>query len=436
MQPVRHLVRFAVLAGLLTAGTVHAQVGTAPAESELELEFRAGVNWTDNLGREPDGESETFASLGTTVAFSREAARFRAALAGDLDYFHYDTDRFDNEVFGRIDGLLGFSLVPQRLDWLFENRFGQVRTDPFAPEGPDNREYLNVFETGPDVYLPLGARTTLGGSARYTDRRWQDSDELDSEILGGELRVTRLLSPTQQAGISFGMRSIEYDSDIVPRYEVYSAYGSYQRRLATGEVGLDLGANRLRVAGRSDTGLLLRANWTRELTARSTLQLAAGREFQDAGDQLGGDSLAQTGFGATGDTALSGDPYNLTFASATYTLERDRAAFSLGGGWDRERYDTSVLLDRDLVYADAGVRYRFSPSLSAELRLSLRREDFDNLDAGTADEFTVVAALARRLGREFDLRLEYQYAERDADIGVDFEENRAHLLLVWIPGRR
>ena len=436
MHPARRLTCFTALAGLLTAGTVQAQVGSAPAESDLDLEFRAGLNWTDNLGREPDGESETFASLGTSVAFARESARFRASLTGALDYFHYDSDRFDNEVVGRIDGLLGFSLVPQRVDWMFENSFGQVRTDPFAPAGPGNREYLNVFGTGPDLYMPLGARTTLGGSARYVDRRWQDSDQLDSEILGGEVRVTRLLSPTQQLGLTAATRSIDYDSDALPNYEVHSAYISYQRQLATGEVGLDVGANRLQSAGRSDTGLLLRANWTRELTARSTLRLAAGREFQDAGDQLGVDSIAQTGFGPTGETGLTSDPYVLTFASVRYTLDQERATFSVGGGWDRERYDSSTLLDRDALFADAGVSYRFTPLLSGDLRVSLRREEFDNIANGTADELTVVAALARRLGRELDLRLEYQYAQRDGDVGLDFEENRASVLLVWLPGRR
>ena len=414
-----------------------AQVGSLPPETELELEFRAGINWTDNLGREADGESQTFGSVGTTVDFNREAARLRAGLTGQLDYFHYDSNRFDNEVVGRIDGLLGISLVPQRLDWMIENRFGQVATDPFAPEGPENREYLNVFETGPDIYLPLGARTTLGGSARYTDRRWQDSDELDSEILAGELRVIRQLSPTQQLGLAAGMRSIDFDGEDVPRYEVYSAYASYQRRLATGEVGIDLGANRLQVAGRSDTGLLLRANWSRELTPRSTLSLEVGREFQDAGDQLGGDSLAQTGFGATGGVGgLVAEPYVLSFAALRYELTRDRATFSLGAGYDRERYDTTTALNRDSVFGDAGVTYRFSPRLTAELRLTLRREDFDALEAGTADEITVIAGLSQRLGREFDVRLQYQYSERDADFGFDYEENRASLLLVWTPGRR
>ena len=418
----------------LLAGSAHAQVGTAQSDSELDFELRVGVNWTDNLGREPEGESETFGSLGTTVEFARESTRVRSSLRGELDYYHYDSDRFDNEVLGRIDGVLGLALVPQRLDWMIENRFGQVRTDPFAADRPENREYLNVFETGPELYLPLGERTVLGASARYADRRWQDSDELDSEIQSGQVRIVRLLSPTQQLGLVGGMRSIEYDGEGIPRYEVYSAYLSYARTLATGEVGLDVGANRLNIAGRTDTGLLLRANWTRELTARSSLALAVGREFQDAGDQLRGESLAETGFGG-GEGALTGDPYVYTFGMATYTLTRERTTIVLGGEWNRERYDSVSALDRDVLAARASLAYRLSPALTGEVSVTLRREDFDTLDGATADELTAGAALIRRLGRDFDLRLEYLYAERDADIGLDFEENRVQLLLIWSPGR-
>lgn len=427
------------LAALLFLGIASpalSQVGTTPVEAELELQFRAGVNWTDNLGREVDGDSETFGSIGTTVAFERESTRVRTSLLGRADYYHYDSDRFSNEVLGRIDALLGISLLPQRLDWMFENRYGQVRADPFEAEGPGNRGYLNVFETGPDLYLPVGARTTLGASGRFTDRRWQDSDELDSQVLAGEVRALRLISPTQRIGLAGGMRSIDYDSDVFPRYEVYSAYATYSRRLATGEVNVDVGANQLRTGGRSETGLLVRGDWTRELTARSTLTLAVGREFQDAGDQLAGDSLTVTGFGPTGAVGLAGDPYTLTFASATYVLERDRLTWTVSAGWDRERYDSLAALDRDSLFGRVALDYQLNPRMSAGLALSLRREEFDAFDNATADEVVAEASFTQRLGRQFDLLFRYQYAERDADFGFNYEENRVSFNLIWYPGRR
>lgn len=436
MTDARNWIAAVMLLALAGSTDALAQVGTAPPGTELELEFRAGVNWTDNLGREADGESETFGSVGTTVEFTREAARVRAALLGRADYFRYGSDRFDNEVLGRIDGLLGFSLLPQRVDWLFENRYGQVRADPFEAEGPGNRGYLNVFETGPDLYLPLGARTTLGGSARFTDRRWQDSDELDSQVLAGEMRLVRLVSPTQRVGVAGGMRSIDYDTDLVPRYEVYSAYGTYSRALASGEVALDLGVNQLRTGGRTDTGLLARATWSRELTARSRLTLNAGREFQDAGDQLGGDSLAETGFGSTGAVGLAGDPYNLTYFNATYALDRDRASFALSAGLDRERYDTLVALDRDGLYGRISADYLVTPRLTTGVAAAFRREEFTGLGDATADEWLVTAYVARALGRQLDLLLRYEHADRDADFGASYKENRASLNIVWYPGRR
>ncbi len=424
------------LLALVASAPVFAQVGTTSPETNLDLQFRVGLNWTDNLGRETNGESETFGSAGATVEFIREAARLRAALAGEIDYLHYDSNRFDNEVIGRIDGLIGIALLPQRLDWMIENRFGQVRTDPFAAESPENREYLNVFETGPDLYLPLGVRTALEASGRFADRRLQNSDELDSQIVSGEAGLFRQLSPTQRAGLSATARTVEYDGEDLPRYKLYSAFFTYERQLATGEVGIDLGANRLGFTGRSSTGALVRARWIRELTARSMLSLSAGREFRDAGDQLGAAGLVGTGLGTTGDAGLTADPYTSTYGSATYTLERDRTVFTLGGGASSERYEAANLLDRNTLFVDAGMRYSFSRTLEGELGFSVRREDFTRVDAATADEFIFNAGLARRVGREFDITFQYQYAQRDADVGFDFEENRIIISLVWVPGRR
>jgi hypothetical protein len=435
MKSFRSLLAGVLLCTVLGAMPVSAQVGTAAAESRLEWQLRAGLNHADNLGREAEGESETFGSVGTSMDFQRESSRVRASVQGSLDYNRYDSNRFDNEVIGRVDGLLGISLLPQRVDWLFENRFGQIRADPFEAEGPDNREYLNVFTTGPDVYLPLGERTTLAGRARYTDRRWQDSDELDSDILGGEVRASRQLTPTQLVGLTAGTRRVSFDGD-VPSYEVQSAYASYQRRLVRGEVEIDLGANRLRIAGSSDTGSLVRVNWTRELTARSTLSLRGGREFQDAGDQLRGDSLFETGFRRTGDAGISADPFVYSYVSAQLNVERDRASFDFGGGWSRERYDSVSLRDRDALFGDAGVSYRFTRLYTGQLRAALRRENFDALADGTADEITASVALLRRIGRSLDLALRYEYAERSGDVGVNYTENRYSLYAVWFPGRR
>lgn len=435
---MKKLVRAGIAGCCLLAAPALAQVGTAEPDTDMDLRFRAGINHTDNLGREADGQSETFLSAGTDLGLSRRGTRIDADLSGSLDYFYYDSDRFDNEFVGRVDGYLGAALVPERLDWIFENRFGQIRTDPFDPEGPDNRENLNVFETGPDVYLPIGDRTFASANARYFDRRFQDSGRLDSDglSLGGGL--TRFISPTQRIGLNASWRRIEFDAPAVlaPSYEVYSLYGSYDRQLATGEVGLDIGGNQLRRAGSSTNGLLVRGRWTRELTPRSTLTFRAGREFQDAGDQLGRVRLEDLLFPEDAATVgQTSDVRTETFFRADYALRRDRATFRLGGGWRQDDYELRTDRDRDSFDLRAGVGYRVTPTLTADLEGRYLHEDFDARD-GNADEYRISVGLTQRLGRQFELAFRYAYIERDADFGREFEENRLTLNLIWIPGGR
>jgi len=428
----------AVWLGLVSSMAM-AQVGTAVPDTTLDLRLRAGLNHTDNLGRIEEGESQTFGSLGTEIALRRTSRRFEAGLQGALDYQHYDSDIYSNEVVGRLDARLGLALLPERIDWLVENQFGQVRTDPFSPDRPDNREILNVFQTGPDFYLPLSARTSLRASGRYADRRWERSDELDSDIRSGSFSMLRQLSPTQTAGVTAAVRRIEFDADpvLAPAYEVQSAYATYRSTLATGEAGVDLGANRLKRAGESQSGLLVRLNWARDFATRSRLSLEAGREFRDAGDQFSADALDGIRFDGAGSLPLGAEPLTATFGAAVYRLEQDRTSYTLAGRLERNRYEAATSRDRDISRVEGGARYQFSPALSGGLRLRFSREDFVNVAGDSiADEVAITASVERRIGRQWDVAFAYTYTDRSSDLGTSFDENRFRLNLVWTPSRR
>lgn len=418
-----------------------AQVGTAAPETRYALQLRAGAHYSDNIGRveSVNRDSELFGSLGAIMAMERRGPRVDASLGGTLDYFHYGSDEFSNEVVGRVDGYVGAALLPERIDWIVRNRFGQVRTDPFNPESPDNREYLNVLETGPDFYMPLGVRTFASAAARYFNRAWERSDQLDSEVWQGQAAINRSISPTQQVGLGGSVRRIEFDAPAFafpPRYDVQSVFGTYRRVLATGDAGVDLGANRLRWAGQTRTGLLLRGDWTRELGARSRLTLRAGREFQDTGDQFGRGRLDETRFTDTGDRARAADPFEETFVSAAYSLDRGRSTFGFGAALRFDRYEESTDLDRDTVELTAGVSHEFTPMLRGDARLRWRREDFTRFDTGSANDYGLQASLFQRLGRQLDLAGRYRYSERDGNVGRDYREHRFTVELIWTPGER
>ena len=180
----------------------------------------------------------------------------------------------------------------------------------------------------------------------------------------------------------------------------------------------------------------MRANWSRELTARSRLALQVGREYQDSADEFRGDALDGLRFTETGRRGFTADPLVGSFGSIVYTLGRERATFRLGGRYQRDRYETDLLRDRDVVRLFGSVDYRLTSVTTIGFNTQLAREDFVRLPEGKVDELELTFRLARRLARQLDLAFAYTYRERSADIGRNYEENRLRLELVWTPTRR
>jgi hypothetical protein len=302
----------------------------------------------------------------------------------------------------------------------------------FRADAPGNRELLNVYSTGPDVTLPFGAGYAFAINGRYSDRRWQDSDQLDSTAETANISILRSLSTTRHIGFTLGERRVGFDDPAAADYDVETAYFTYARELSTSSIDLNAGVNRLETLGESDTSPYVLAEWSARIAPRSDLSLSLSQQYEDSGDQLSGRLPVRYVGGDAGDVALTSVPMNRTRLGVLYALDRGRAAYSFGASQSRERFEGQSQLDRDGWGTSAGVTYELAPRTRGIVRVRYGRETFTE-EADEATRHGVVLGLSQQLSGTWDLSFRYENDERRGDPSRDYEENRFLISLVWAP---
>jgi hypothetical protein len=422
----------AVLA-LCSLGRAFAQEDAAGDEAgaavgaQRQVAFRLAHGWSDNFARAGSNESDgSFNSAGVLANFQRQTRRLQAGLNADLDVRKY-SDLYENEVLGTLSVFGDADLIENRLAWTFTSNHGQARSNVLAAEGPGNRERVSVTTTGPQLTVPFGGRTELALSGLYSDRRYEESDTLDSEAVTYDLGVYRQINTTTQLGLAVQTTQVEYDASL--GYDVDSVSLRYERVLATGGVSAEVGRNRLAFVSSESSGSLLRLAWNRALAPRSRLGLSANREFGDSGE------LLDLAIGATDarrltDVLLAPNPLQLDRIGLSYDFTARRTSASLRVASFTEEYQANSAFNNDGVDIQLTINRQLTPQLNGGLAFGRLRREFGGLGQHNVDEVAWLF-VDRQFGRNLNLSFNVERNTRD---GQDaFKETLYEVRLVWGP---
>lgn len=395
--------------------------------ANLAYEVTGGAGHSDNIRRTSvDQVDEDIARAGLQFSLDQRSPRLQTDLIGDFAYYDYLDDTFDSELLGNFAGNARVALVPERLLWVFADNFGQVLNDPFTPATPENRENINYFTTGPDVTFAFGSQTRLQLGARYALTTYEDSP-FDSESKGGEIGLSRLLSGATSLGLHGRVQDVEYDQTTLNAdYTLNEVFLRYDAEGARTFLTLDLGYTKIDRDGsaRSEDGLLMRLDISRRLSASSTGNLSAGREFSSTGASF---AATQSGGGVSLETAPGRQsilPFTHDYATLGWTFSRDRTGLSLSGSWSEQSYEGFPLLDQTLSTLSTSLRRDLSSATSLLLEAAYLRGQFEQ-PGGDYDEITAGVSFSWRLGRHVLLNLTYDRADRDSDLADGgYTENR------------
>lgn len=422
------------------AAGVMALIVGGPAHAELQASAEAGVGYSDNIGRDSGDEiDETIGTLGLDLAWSERTRRLRGDANVDLSYFEYLDNTFDSELVGTANGLLALGIIPETLQWVAEDSFGQAQGDPFAATSPENREDLNYFSTGPDLTLRLGSTGFGRLFGRWAATTYETSP-LDAERTTAGVALGRRASPRSEVTLNAVAETVDFDNKSNTDFDRDSAFIGWNLDASRTAIDAQLGYTWLERDGEDDkTGsALVNVSISRDLSASSALHLTLSQQLGDAGDSLR--SQLQTGaVGGGGQITATADPFQNRVASLEWRYSRGRGGFALGASWSDDDYETLNQFDRTRLVYRASFNRQLASAVDFELVATLEQEDYDNVDLNS-DEMRVGATLNWRAWRTLGIRLLVERYDRDTSGGIDpnglgeYQENRAFLTLAYYWG--
>ena len=400
----------------------------------LEVSVLLGGSASDNIERvHTDEEDGSIATLGIDAAYEEHGARLDGKVDINAAYESYTDDTFDSEVIGGGSADFTFGIVHDSFDWVVQENFGQIQTDPFAADTPENRENINYFTTGPDFTLHLGSANSLLLSGRYSRTDYEVSD-IDGSARSALAAFGRQLSAVSNLSLNLDFASYDFeDSGEQQDYDRQSIYLRYRLQGSRTTGVLDLGYTELDFGDERPDGTLARLELSRRISAAATVSVAAGSEFSQAGDvfRAGQD---QGGVHLDASNVIgTPSPFERRFARAGVEFAKNRTSMGLNLEHSREAYENDPTLDRDVTTWNLYLGRVVSPTFDVRLYGYQDRSDYRHIDF--EDEQLRLGVYANwRVGRMVTLRLQFDRYDRNSSSELsDYTENRGSLFVIWSP---
>jgi hypothetical protein len=405
----------------------NAQDPAPPERASPQARVEIGVGETDNLNHDAAELRSDIDVLGVAFDARRtEGPLLRGAIKGDVHYMKYGAVGLDvnHEVLGSVDGGLELHIVPERFEWDTRYDYGQVRADPRAAVGPTNRLDTTTASTGPMVTLPAGDRNSVELAAQISDRHFESTQSLDSQLTTTRFALRRMLNQVTRIGLVYEGNENEFDvgSDV---YKFKIASLEYRKELASGLANLSVGRGRVDIAGRSEATTVARVNWNRALGTRSRIEVFGGKELTDAGSLFAAGAVVGQGplsalaeVSATTDNRLHGvvltnSPLRRESLGVHFQVAGQLGTFGASVATAQDRFDTDTLLDNDATSTSVTATRQFGRRWRGELLLSRWDQRFTSDQRKTVDD-TYRLSLARTLGGASQVSVTLERNSRDS----------------------
>lgn len=428
------------LPAVAVAGSLSLLVTLAPtpvsAQQSPLTEVRVGAGHSDNITRDLDtaAKSASWFEAGLTGDLEWNTTRIESRLSADATYRRYGGS-YGDEVVGGANASLRAKILERRFDWVAENFYAQSQINSFAPDAPQNRQGTNYVATGPDFFLPIGARTRAFANARWAQVSY-DAQLIDSTRRSASVGLERQISPATTVRLAYSGTRVEFDDrvlspDIDGRDVTVGMHRESPRSTLDGEVG----HTKIDTRGESKGALLARLGGVVRFSPASSLRFGLGREYSDSGEFF---RLQQNDIGPVGPLTpgtQSSDPLTSTYGNVTLARGGARMTLRLGVDVRRDRRQRDTFLDVNRTGAEAAADYRLSPRFDVGLRVRLTRAQ--PVESGTVTRDTGIGASLRWMPAariRVSLLAERVQGEYGV-VGSTFHENRASIVIGYA-GRR
>lgn len=443
------LVLLAAAIGLLPLAVMAQQSGLPTDETQAKdtFEISAGVRASDNIAREPIAASGATGTLGILLEVNHPTGTLKYASNADLDYLHYFSQSFRDEVLGEFAGTASYALIPHGLVWVSDENFGQVTTDYFLAPGPQNRQYLNEFSTGPDFRMRLANTLALRLSGRYGRDDYQISPYSNSRV-SGEAAIERRPSEATLLSLGASHEHVDYQRAVAQpgNFSLDHYFGGYTIAMPRTSINMQGGYSA------SSGGLAYLHGPTgyltldRQVTASSHVFLDFRRTLNTVSQGSRASDFLPGVIGVARAEILTGSLYFLEMGGIGYRWQRPRTAVNLSAVLFKETDHLDLRPDRKAQSLAARLAHRLTPLADVGLYARWSHDKAQGpqlllpppIGLGlTTDQFAATdtafgVSYRQRFSRYFAASVDLNHLQRTADIGR-YRENAIWVRLAYAP---
>lgn len=401
------------------------------AAFDVDYEVGLAARRSDNINlSETDPISDTVLSPQLRFEIDHEGPRVQLAARGDAQYLHYTSDTFDDELHGTFAGKLNLTVVPNRVDYVFQDYLSRQPVDELAPFTPTNEQQANVFVTGPSFHARFSSTTRSQLDLRYTNSYAEQNEAFNGDRFDAAVRLLHELSATQTVSANLEGTKAEFD-DVgdASDYTAYDGYVGYVVNRKSIDADIELGYSRLTPGdhGPRATSALVRATVDWRVTARSVLTTTVRHQLTDATQALIAPSLELDRRGFSDfrylDVGVRPNPYRERLVRMRYQYGGDRLTVGLVPYYRRIRYLDDLVESQDRRGMLAELEYRLRPRLTLSVLAARENREYVDLDRED-DDFSVSVGLVNRFTRHWTGRIDVQRRERDSTaVGRSYDAN-------------
>lgn len=423
--------------------TVGGFLVVAGAAGETDYGIGYAGEYSSNIRRTTTNpENEWINSVIVGFTYTENTVDLTARARAQAQYRTYSHDTFGDEKLYLLDSSLLWTILPRRLSWVVEDAFSEVILDPTAASTPTNRAGANAFSTGPDAMFQINPVNALRLSARYGNV-YVGNTGLDNNRYTGLVGWEYQSSAVTQWSLNVQHTTVDYENDVAaPDFQQNDVFLRMARRFSESQLTLDAGKTKFKrdTGGESD-GSLLRARWTRNLSATSSFGLTLASEFQDTGAELlsyvsaPGTPVTGGPPPAVGNNVVTNDIYYSRRADVFYTRQAGRTYWTVRATGRDLDFETT-LQDRREAGFNFDLTYNYSALGSASLIGRYLRTDFvDAVPPRDDEDVTAALRFAYQARRHLRLMLEGRRTERaSTDPLAEFVDKRALFTIQYTTG--
>lgn len=403
----------------------------------IDLDYEVGVvaRHSDNINlSDSDPVSDTTLAPRVFFEASQTGRTVQLSAEGDLQYRHYLSDTFDDELRGSFSGTANWVVLPERLDFLVQDFLSLQPISDQVEFSPANQQQVNIFIAGPSLYARLDPSTRAQVDLRYINSYAEERDDFDSDRFNAAARLVRQLSSNHSVSANLEASDVDFDASTgASDFRRYDGYINSSMERSRIDLSVDLGYSRIEfddagISGGADdeSQALARVRLDWRASPRSVFTTTLNYQLNDATGTL----ITPLEFGEREfsdfrvvNGLVEPSPFRERLARVRYVYDYERVSVQVTPYHRRIRYLQDVANSQDRSGISVNLNYRVRPRMTFSAFAILEERDF--VDLGRTDDNLLVSfGLANRFTRHWTGGIDLQRRERDSSTpGRSYDEN-------------